>query len=295
MDYVLHIAIMAGIYAILATSLNLLLGYTGLLSVAHAGIAGVGAYTAALLALRCNCPFAVSIAAAVVVSLAFGALVGLPALRLKDEAFVIASFSFQVLFVAVANNLDRITGGPMGIPGIPAISLMGISLTTPRSFSVLMVLFLAAVLAIAHTLAKSPLGRQLRAIREDEVFALVAGKRTPRTKLLVFAVSAGLAGCAGALFAYYITFIDPTSFSLMESILVVAVVVVGGAGSLWGPVLGAVALITLPELLRFVGMPQVVAADVRQMLYGLALVACMLWRPQGLIGEYGFGREAKQK
>jgi branched-chain amino acid transport system permease protein len=158
-----------------------------------------------------------------------------------------------------------------------------------------MAIFVAITFAIAHVLAKSPFGRQLRAIREDEVFALVAGKHTPRSKLLVFSLSAGLAGCAGALFAYYISFIDPTSFSMMESILVVAIVVVGGAGSLWGPVLGAVTLITLPELLRFIGMPQAVAANVRQILYGLALVACMLWRPQGLIGEYAFGREAKQK
>lgn len=295
MDYVLHIAIIAGIYSILATALNLLVGYTGLLSVAHAGIAGIGAYTTALLALRCGCPFLLSIAVAIVVCLALGALAGLPSIRLKDEAFVIASFSFQVLVIALVNNLDSITGGPMGIPGIPAISLLGTSLATPRSFSIVMLLFVAAVLVIAHTLATSPFGRQLRAIREDETFAVVAGKHTSRAKLIVFSLSAGMAGCAGALFAYYISFIDPTSFSLMESIFVVAIVVVGGSGSLWGPVLGAVTLVTLPEFLRFVGMPQVVAANVRQILYGLALIACMLWRPQGFIGEYALGKESTPK
>jgi branched-chain amino acid transport system permease protein len=295
MDYLLHILIMAGIFGILATSLNLLLGYTGLLSVAHAGIAGVGAYTAALLGLRCGFSFVPSLLLSVLVCATFGALVGLPALRLRDEAFVIASFSFQVLVVAVANNLDNFTGGPMGLPGIPAVKILGFSASTPRSFMVLLALVCAALFFLVRILVLSPYGRQLRAIREDELFAMSAGKNTPKSKLIAFSLSAGIAGCAGALFAYYISFIDPTSFSIMESILVVAMVVIGGAGNLWGPILGAVVLVALPEMLRFVGLPQSVAPNVRQMLYGLALVACMLCRPQGLIGEYAFGREAKRK
>ena len=139
-------------------------------------------------------------------------------------------------------------------------------------------------------LASSPFGRVLRSIREDEPFAASLGKNTLRFKVTAFAVSAALAASAGGLYAHYNTYIDPSSFTVMESILVVSMVIVGGAGSLWGPVIGAVVLVSLPEALRFVGLPVSVAANVRQILYGGLLVIMIMFRPRGLVGTYVFGR-----
>jgi branched-chain amino acid transport system permease protein len=153
---------------------------------------------------------------------------------------------------------------------------------------ILAAVFAGLVLLFCRRLVGSPFGRVLKALREDEVFALAAGKNVAFYKVLVFVLGAAMASVAGALYATYITFIDPTSFTVMESIFIISVVIIGGAGSLWGPVLGAVVLVSLPELLRFVGLPSSVAANVRQMLYGGLLVVFMMWRPQGLLGEFSF-------
>jgi branched-chain amino acid transport system permease protein len=128
----------------------------------------------------------------------------------------------------------------------------------------------------------------LKAIREDEVFAQAAGKNVAAYKVLIFVIGAGMAAIAGVMYAYYISFIDPTSFTVMESIFILSIVIIGGAGSLWGPVIGAVVLVLLPELLRFIGLPISVAANVRQILYGGLLVAFMMWRPHGFLGKYAF-------
>ena len=126
------------------------------------------------------------------------------------------------------------------------------------------------------------------AIREDEVFAEAAGKNVAAYKVLTFVIGAGMAAVAGVMYAYYISFIDPTRFTVMESIFIISIVIIGGAGSLWGPVVGAVVLVILPEFLRFIGLPSSVAANVRQILYGGLLVAFMLWQPRGLLGKYAF-------
>lgn len=135
---------------------------------------------------------------------------------------------------------------------------------------------------------RSPFGRVLKAIREDEVFTQAAGKDVAAYKVLVFVIGAGMAAVAGVMYAHYISFIDPTSFTVMESIFIISIVIIGGAGSMWGPIIGAVVLVTLPELLRFIGLPSSVAANTRQIIYGGLLVAFMMWRPQGLMGEYSF-------
>jgi branched-chain amino acid transport system permease protein len=126
------------------------------------------------------------------------------------------------------------------------------------------------------------------------VFAQASGKNVAAYKVQVFMLGAGLASVAGVLYAHYISFIDPTSFTVMESIFIISIVIIGGAGSLWGPVIGAVVLVTVPEALRFIGLPSAVAANLRQILYGGLLVAFMMWRPQGLLGEYAFQKERPQ-
>lgn len=295
MEYLVHILILIGIYVILSVSLNLIAGYTGLLSIAHAAFYGVGAYVAALMALNLHSPFLINISCAVVLSGLLGALVGIPSLRIRDDYFVIATFAFQVITFSVLNNWVSFTGGPMGLPGIPQPSIFGLQVSSHLDFLILVAILCTLTLWICHRIVRSPFGRVLKAIREDEVFSQAAGKNVAAYKVLVFVIGAGMAAVAGVMYAHYISFIDPTSFTVMESIFIISIVIIGGSGSLWGPVVGAVVLVVLPELLRFIGLPSSVAANLRQIIYGGLLVAFMMWRPRGFLGEYAFqGKEARE-
>lgn len=288
MEYLAHILIMIGIYAILAMSLDLLVGHTGLLSVAHAAFFGVGAYTGALACLELGWPFPAALALAVVACVVLGVLVGLPSLRIRDDYFLIATFAFQIAMFCIMQNWTSFTGGPMGVPGIPPPQIMGWTISGQWEFLVVVMILAGVVALIASRLIASPLGRVLRSIREDEIFVTSLGKNVAQFKVMIISVSAGMAGVAGVLYAEYFTFIDPSSFTVMESILILAMVIIGGAGSLWGPVVGAAVLVILPELLRFTGLSSGTAADIRQILYGAALLICMLLRPQGIRGRYLF-------
>ena len=178
----------------------------------------------------------------------------------------------------------------MGLPGIPQPVIFGWHVSSHWSFLLLTGLLCVGTFWVCGRIILSPFGRTLKAVREDEVFTQAAGKNVTAYKILVFVIGAAMAGVAGVLYAHYISFIDPTSFTVMESIFIISIVIIGGAGSLWGPVVGAVVLVTLPEVLRFIGLPSSVAANIRQILYGGLLVAMMLWRPKGLMGEYAFGK-----
>lgn len=183
----------------------------------------------------------------------------------------------------------------MGLPGIPQPVILGWEVSSHFEFLLLVGAFAVLVFWVCRVIVRSPFGRVLTAIREDEVFALAVGKNVAAYKVAVFVIGSGLAAIAGALYAHYISFIDPTSFTVMESIFILSIVIIGGAGSLWGPVVGAAVLVMLPEILRFIGLPSSVAANIRQILYGGLLVAFMMWRPQGLIGKYGFNLETMKK
>jgi branched-chain amino acid transport system permease protein len=288
MEYVLHILILIGIYVMLSVSLNLIAGYAGLLSIAHAAFYGVGAYAAALLALKLNSPFLMNILCAIILSGLLGVLVGMPSLRIHDDYFAIASFAFQIITFSIMNNWVSFTGGPMGLPGIPQPNIFGWRINTHVDFLILVIGLCFITLWISHKIVTSPFGRALKAIREDEIFAQAMGKNVANYKVMIFVIGAGMASVAGTVYAGYITFIDPTSFTVMESIFIISIVIIGGAGNIWGSVLAAAVLVILPEALRFLGMPSAIAANMRQIIYGTLLIICMLFRPQGLIGEYSF-------
>lgn len=282
--------ILVEIYTILAVSLDLLAGQLGILSVAQAAFYGLGAYTSALLVTKVGASFLMGVFAGMVVAAAMSLIVSFPSLRLHDDYFVIATFGFQIILFSVFNNWMSLTNGPMGIPGIPQPTILGRVIRTHSQFLVLASLFVALAYFVVWRLSTSPFGRVLRAIREDEVLAQSVGKNTLRFKVVAFAVSAALAASAGSLYAHYITFIDPTSFTAMESILIISMVIIGGTGGRWGPAIGAAVLVTLPEALRFVGLPNSVAANLRQIFYGTLLVIMMMFRPRGIAGRYGFNR-----
>lgn len=292
MDYLLQIIFLVCIYSVLAVSLDLLAGQTGLLSLAHAAFYSLGAYTSALLTLYLGAPFFVGVLAGMTVAALVSFLVSLPSLRLHQDYFVIATFGFQMIISTVLKNWIHVTGGQRGISGIPVPLFFGLSIQSRAAFVILALLLATFSYAIVRRISNSPYGRVLRAIREDEVFVEALGKNTLRFKVTVFAITAALAASAGSLYAHYVTYIDPTSFTVLESILVISMVIIGGAGSRWGPLIGAATLVVLPEALRFVGLTvsDQVAANVRQILYGSLIVLIMLVRPTGIAGRYDFGR-----
>ncbi len=288
MTYLLHIMILIGIYSILALSLNLMAGYTGMVSLAHAAFYGIGAYTTALLSLSAGFTFIATLGFSALVGATMGFIVAIPGTRISDETFIIATFAFQIIVYSLMNNWPALTGGTSGLAGIPQVAIFGWSVSSHIAFFALVVPLAALSLFLSLLIVRSPYGRTLKGIREDQVLILSFGKNIYIIKNLLFAISAGMAALAGCLYAYYISFIDPTSFTVTESIFILTIVIVGGAGSLWGPVAGAVLLITLPEILRVVGIPTAVAANFRQVLYGGLLVAFAMWRPNGFLGKHAF-------
>ena len=290
MDYALHILILFGIYAILAMSLNVAAGYTGLLSIAHAAVFGVGAYVGALMAVGWHTPFLLNIGCSIVAGALLGSMLGLLSLKIRGNYFVIATFACQIVLHGLFNNLITLTGGPMGVSGIPRPTILGWCVSSHYEFLLLVGGFVIVVGVTIRGVVRSPLGRVLQAIREDEAFAESVGKDVARAKLMVLTLSSSMAAGAGCLYACYVTFIDPSSFTIMQSILIVTMVAIGGAGSLWGPFFGAFVIVMLPEALRFMGLPSSVAANLRQIAYGGLLVLVMMVRPRGLVGRYTLGR-----
>ena len=288
MEYLLHILVITGIYIILTLSLNLILGYTGLPAFGHAAFSCVGAYTSSLLALQYGISPWIGLTLGACVAAVLGLLIGLPSIRLKGDYLALATFGFGVIVYSVAKNWVSLTRGPLGLPGIPGFTFFGMPLNSIISYLILVASFVLLTYVVIRRIVHSPFGRILRGIREDEIATLAMGKDVNRHKLQVFIIGALFAGIAGSLYAHYITFIDPSSFTVMESIVILLMVVFGGMGSLAGSFLGAAVLVILPELLRFLGLPSAIAAPLRQMIYGLLLVILMLKRPQGLVGKYGF-------
>jgi len=288
MEYLVHILVIAGIYIILTLSLNLIVGYTGLPALGHAAFSCIGAYTSSLLALRFGISPWIGVFVGAVLGAIMGIVIGYPSIRLKGDYFALATFGFGIIIYSIAKNWVSLTRGPMGLPGIPSFSLFGYEITKTWQYLIIVLVFALITLFILRRIVNSPFGRVLKSIREDEVASETLGKNTTKYKLMVFAIGAFFAGIAGSLYAHYITFIDPSSFTVMESITVLLMVIFGGMGSISGSIIGATVLVIFPELLRFLGMPSSIAAEVRQMIYGLLLVVLMIKRPRGLLGKYGF-------
>lgn len=286
MEYLIHLGILFSIYAILGISLNLVVGYTGLLSMTHAAFYGLGAYTTAILLTQFGVNFFLSVLLGMIVAGIVALGIGIVLSRFRGDIYALASFGFNIIVYSIFLNWQSLTRGPLGIAGIDKPSLFGLNFSNNFSFLILTVIILLLVYSFSQFVAKSSFGRILKAIREDEQAIQVFGYQTIYYKLAIFVIGACLAAVAGSLFASYISFVDPSSFVLMESIFILAIIILGGLANLRGAVLGALFLILLPEILRFVGFPSDIAAQMRQVVYGLILILLMLYRPQGLMGEY---------
>ncbi len=277
-NYFLDILNLAVLYALLAVGLNITVGYTGLLDLGYAAFYGVGAYTYALLSTSIGLSFWLGIPLGALSAAFFGLILGIITLRLRGDYLAIITLGFVQIIYLCLNNWDSVTQGPNGIMQIGRPMLGSFVFRTPFHFYYLALFFLILTIIAVHRLLHSQIGRAWIAIREDEVAAEAMGIDTTRVKILAFVLGAGVAGVAGVFFAARYTFISPVSLTFLESVRILSMVVLGGMGSLPGAVLGAFLLTTLPEMLR--GL-----ANYRMLIFGMALVIMMVFRPQGLLGK----------
>jgi len=283
--YIAHYLVMVGIYTILALSLNLLIGYSGIFSLAHAAIYGIGAYASALVALKLGLGFWGGLVVAGAVGAFASALVAIPSLRVAGDYYIVASFGLQTVILTVFINWTELTNGHAGLPGIPRPSFFGYVIDNPFKYVVLAAALAGFTYAVCHRLTHSAFGRTLRAIRDDEIAASATGKNVVRVKVVVVSISSALGALAGSLYAHYITYINPTSFTLEESIFIASLVILGGTERLAGPMVGAFILLAVPEALKFLAIPDAVAAPMRQIIYGGLLILFMFVRPEGILGR----------
>lgn len=296
MNYILHHAVYLAVYVLLASGLNLTVGYCGVLTMAHASFFGIGAYTYAILALSWTSELLPTMVLAVGLAVLTSAGVALLAVRMRGDFFAMASLGFQSLVYCLVHNWSasdapigswrNLTNGPFGIAGIPRPTVLGYRVTSPADFALLSLTTCVLVLIGVRVILQAPWAQLLRALRDDELAARALGIGAGRSKAEAIAISAALAAIAGVLQAAYLGFVDASVASLDQSILLLCMVVVGGTGNWKGPLIGALVLLFIPELLRFVELPTSVAAELRLLLYGLSLVALMHRRPQGLAGVY---------
>ncbi|MHB0885603.1 MAG: branched-chain amino acid ABC transporter permease [Bacillota bacterium] len=284
--FVLRIASLVFIYSVVTVGLNLLTGYTGQLSVGQAGFFGIGAYTTALLSIHLHSSLVVDLVAATVMAAAVGFLLGLPILRLKGQYLVMATLGFNEVVRLVAST-SEFTGGPNGLPGVSSPALFGYVFSSAASLYYLNLAGLLLALIVAALLVNSPVGRSMVAVREDEVAAAAIGINVRGTKLLAFTLAAGIAGFAGVLYAHNGQYVSWQTFVPSESFTMLAMLVVGGMGTLPGPLFGTALLLAMPEALRGASM-------FRFFLYGLALTVVAPAWPGGLaaIRWPSFGRRA---
>ena len=286
MEYLPHLFIIIGINVILALSLNLIMGYLGQSALGHAAFFAVGAYSSSLLALNMGISPWIGLLFGASLAAISAMVIGYLTFHLKDDYFALATYGFGLIIYSTINNWIDVTRGPIGIPGIPQFIAFTDLLDSFIFYCILILLFVLITIFIMRRIVYSPYGRVVQSIRDDELAAEALGKDTRRVKITIFMIGAFFAGVAGSLYAHYITFIDPSSFDIMESILIVLMVILGGLGTIEGSILGAAALIIFPEVLRFIGIPGADAASLRQMIYGLLLVILIMKRPQGLVGKY---------
>ncbi len=286
MEYLTHTLNLALVYVLLTVSLNLILGYGGMASMAHAAFFCIGGYLSAIVTMHWGCNFLVGIGLAIIVTAAVGGALAAPFIRVHEEYLILFTIAFQMVVFLLMLSLPAITGGDSGIFGVPGPRLFGLSPQGPIHFLPFMMVFVLMVYFVAFKITHSPFGRVLKGIREDEMSVTSLGKDVKKFKIMIFMVGTGIAAGAGGIFAHYSQFINPSIGTLDESILIIAMVVLGGTANLWGSAVGAFLLILIPEGLTFLPGASDLIVPLRSFIYGLLLILFMRFRPEGLIPEY---------
>ncbi len=287
MAFYIDIVNMALIVAVLGFSLNFLIGYTGLISLAQGAMYGVGAYATAVVATEAGLGFPLTVLLSVAVTAIGYTLIAWPALRVTGEYLILLTLAIQFVLVGVYTSWTPVTGGSGGIAGIPRPSwLAGSEFPSPTDLLPFVLVIFCIGLGLSLWVGHSPFGRTLRAVREDESAAVSIGTNVTYYKVMVFLVAGVLAGLAGSAYAHYLAFVSPISFSLDQSIFLIAVIVLGGVGNIFGTVLGAFILVGFPQLLLLAELDNQIAGLAQRFAYGLLLVLFMIYRPQGLVPEH---------
>ena len=286
MEYLINLAILFCIYGTLALSLNMVVGMAGLLSLAQAAFYGIGAYAAAIGMTELGLGFFSTLLLGMLANGILAFVVGKILSRFQGDYYAIVSAGLSVIVFSILLNWKDLTNGPLGIFGFPKPEIGSFRLVSNFSYLVLCLAAVALSCGIYVLFDRSSFGRTLKALREDEQLTRLQGYNTKHFKSIVFVVSAMMSGIAGAMFASYISFIDPSTFQLKEGIFLFTIIIVGGLSSAKGSIVGALILISLPEVLRFIGLPYETAAQLQQIIYGALLVLMMILRPQGLFGKY---------
>ena len=291
MEYLYGIIIIVGLYVVLATSFNLIIGYGGLVSIAHPVFFALGAYASALLSRDVGIPVLLAMIAGMLVAVVASIAMALPSLRVSGDYLLIASIGFQLGILEVIKNL-RFTGGPGGFTNIPPFLIRDFG---RESYVVLVLAVTVAVVLLVRWIARSDYGRAMSAIRDDELAYASVGRDAMWMKIAIFGLGSGLAGLAGALYAHYFRFIAPEQFEILQSAAILTMVVVGGMRTTWGPVVGALLLQALPQALTFLQLPPSVLGPIQGLLFTGLVLVFMFFRPQGLVAAEDVWRGASNR
>ncbi len=279
MDYLYGVIIIVGLYVILATSFNLIIGYGGLISIAHPVFFALGAYTSAILSRDFGVPVLLAMPAGMLVAVVASIALALPSLRVSGDYLMIASIGFQLGILEVIKNL-RFTGGPGGLTNIPPFLIRDFG---RESYVLLVLAVMLGVIALVWWISRGDYGRAMSAMRDDELAFSSIGRDAMWMKIAIFALGSGLAGFAGALYAHYFRYIAPEQFEILQSSAILTMVVVGGMRTTWGPVVGALLLQALPQAISFLNLPPSILGPIQGLLFTGLVLVFMFVRPQGLV------------
>ncbi len=282
--YLIHVLILIGIYAIAGVSLNVALGYTGLLNLGHVAFLALGAYTSALL-VEGGMPYLLAFVIAGIVASIFGGGLFFVTRKLRGDYLALATLAFTFVVYSLLLNMMWLTNGPLGIAGIAKPSLFGWKVMSTGVYLGWVAMVAVVSVVAMNAIVCSPFGRLLQAVRDDEMGLKVLGKNTTLLKAKAMMISAFFAGLAGSLLGHYLSYIEPSSFQLTELILLLTIVIVGGLASIKGTLLASFVIISVPELLRLLAIPSSVLGPLRHILYALILLGLLLYRPRGLLGR----------
>jgi branched-chain amino acid transport system permease protein len=284
MNYAIHLLVMIEIYLLLAVSTNILSGFTGLLSFSQAAFYGIGAYVTSLIMVNLGTSFLIGSLCAIFSCITVSLIIFLLSIRLRNLYFSLGSLAFQIIVFGILYNWVSVTKGPYGIAGIPRPTIFGYIINDISSFALFGGIITGLVIFFITQLQNKPLFRLLQCVRDNELGLISAGRNPAYYKLIGITFSSGIAGLAGALYATYFSYIDPTVFSLEESILFLSIILIGGSGNIIGPIVGVLFYILLPEVLKFVSLPDTIAANFRMMIYASILIIIIRYKPSGFFG-----------
>lgn len=281
MDYLITIVILIGLFVILASSFDLVIGHCGLISIAHPIFYAIGAYTSAMLAKEAGVPIPLAMLLGGLAALVSSVAVAVPALRVSGDYLLIASIGFQLGLIELAKHIHSL-GGAGGLTNIPPFMVRSFEGGNIAYAALVVALAIATVLFV-RWLAHGPYGRMMSAMRDDELAFSMLGRNAIWVKVSIFAIGSGIAGVAGGLYAHYFRFLEPDQFGMLQSSAILTMVVVGGMRTTWGPVVGAVVLQALPQAITFFGLPPSVLGPLQGIIFTGLVLVFMFMRPQGLI------------